>query len=249
MAVLMTHFILDAPPPGVPASEVGRIGSEKLSIEPVKLNYEQILQQLERIGDDWHERSEHKNGRRAKTKRKLESSKTHTWFFMRGNEAIGFCVAIKQGFDDALADRFNIAAKGTEIYKIGLFPEFQHQGYGHCFIPMMQAALLNGQEAVEELGVTKVIPSDRVYLNTRDSNSTDSRHFYQTHGWKMVGEETFIDYSKEGSTLTHTLVPLGEADPVPPEQEKPRKVRPLKPISGGGSGGLPMLSVGKPALG
>ncbi len=234
-SVSMSHFTLNAPPPPVSAAAVGRIASENLWIKPVSLPYEKILENLEKIGDHWHERPEHKNGRRAKTKKRLESRKTHTWMFMRGDKEIGFCVAVKQGFDDSLADRYNVAAKGTEIYKIGLFPEYQHEGLGHCFLPVIQIALLDGQKAVPAENIAKVIPSERIYLNTRDSNSTDSRNFYGMHGWELRGEEVFEDsVLPQVSGLSHILVPKDQANVQKvrsPRKRSSSQRRPLNPVA------------------
>lgn len=233
-AVLMSHFILRAPPPLMRTEVYARGQAENCWIKPVKLSYDEILEQLEKIGDDWHLRPEHQGNKRKKTKDKLESNKTHTWLFMRGDTPIGFCIAVKNGFDSSLADKFGIAAKGSEIYKIGLFPDYQHKGYGHVFLPTIQVALLNGQGAVPSKGILPISPNDRVYLNTRDTNRTDSRAFYRANGWDMVGEETWIPQDTDISgELTHTLVPISSLGPPIVEQDNSaRKPRPLMPYDG-----------------
>lgn len=214
MSVLMTHFVLDAPPPKTAAQDHTRAMIENLSLRPVKLSYEEMLNRLERIGDGWHLRSEHAEGskKRASTKAKLEGKRTHMWLFMRGDEEMGFCIAVKNGFDSSLAEKFGIAAKGTEIWKIGLYPEFSHKGYGHAFLPAVQTALMDGQHAVTSKNIPELKGSDRIYLNTRDSNNTDSRTFYAKHGWQMYGQEVFIEPGADYQELSHILVPNNPDD-------------------------------------
>lgn len=209
MTVLMTHFVLDAPPPKMASQDHTRSLHENLNLLPVKLSYDEILERLERIGDGWHLRSEHAEGtkKRASTKAKLEGKRTHVWLFMRGDEEMGFCVAVKNGFDASLAEKFGIAARGTEIWKIGLYPEYAHKGYGHVFLPGIQTTLMDGQRAVKSKDIPELKGSDRIYLNTRDSNDTDSRNFYKKHGWQLHGQEVFIEPGSEHTELSHILVP------------------------------------------
>jgi len=228
--VVMSHFRLKAPPPEVPADIHARAMSEGLRIKPVKLSYEEILEKLKNIGDDWHLRPEHLNGKRTRTKQKLEGARTHTWAFLRGDKEIGICIAVKKGFDSSLADKFGVAAKGTEIYKIGLYPDYQHKGYGDVFLPAIQVALMHGQGEVASAGVERLSPSEMIYLNTRDTNSTDSRNFYSNNGWSLIGQEVFRTAGEEGA-LSHRLVPMEANDGV--NDKQPRKVRPLRPLGSG----------------
>ena len=192
---LMAHFLMHAPPSGVPTDVLSRTSNENLYISPVHPNYDQILAELEKIGDNWHLRDEHLNPkRREKTRQKLEGENTSAWHFMRGDLAIGFCVAVKGGFNgelERIAERNQLEGDdGAEIYKVGLYPEYTNQAYGHSYLPLVQAALLNGQQPEDESFV--ISPSDFIYLNTRpDVNHVDSRNFYIQLGYQDAGEESW----------------------------------------------------------
>ncbi len=230
---LMTHFIMEAPPPAVPHDSLARAGSENLWIKPVKATYDVILDNLEKIGDGWNLRSEHQDkNKRERTKSKLEGKRTHCWYFMRGEEAVGFCIAIKAGFDSSLSDKFGLSARNSEIYKVGLFPEHQHNGLGHVFLPMVQGALLNGQAAVPSRSVQEIKPSDKLYLNTRTTNSTDSRDFYKKLGWTLRGEDRWVNPISEGTQLSARPIP--EKDIEQDNKEVRRQItRQLRPIGSG----------------
>lgn len=240
MSFIMTHFVMRAPPPDVPGEVHARSQFERLSIRPVSLSYEEMLERLKRIENGkqknvpgWHERPEHLGSKRPKTQKILEDrSRTHTWVFMRGEEEIGFCIAVKRGFDKTLSEKFGVSSgNGTEIYKIGLYPEFTNQGYGQVFLPSVQLALFNGQTASEELGTKKLTPSELIYLNTRDTNVVDSRRFYENQGYRRVGEETWVDPHSD-EELTHKLVPVdNRAYPETPTTVD-RIKRPFRPLGG-----------------
>ena len=208
---LMTHFIMRAPPPSMPSEVAARGLSEGLTLRALKPDYDQILEELEKIGDGWHLRDEHTDeSRRDKTRKLLESSRASTWHFMRDGEPIGFCVAVKKGFCKNLpriVENFNRATenpdyrlnpnRGTEIYKVGLYEEFIGKAYGHNFLPGVQVALLNGQLGVESEGIEEIKPSDFIYLNTRLTNRVDSRQFYQKLGYAWAGEERWLISTSE----------------------------------------------------
>lgn len=221
---LMTHFIMKAPPPSVPYDVAARGMSEGLSIRALKPDYDLILSELERIGDGWHLRDEHTSAsRKEKTKKILEGSNTSIWHFMRGNEAIGFCVAVKKGFGSEhvrVSERFGLEAKkGAEIYKVGLYRPFIGSGYGHNFLPAVQAALLSGQEGVEQEGIKPITPNEFIYLNTRKTNLVDSTTFYKTLGYQWAGEERW-------PISTTEIRGIQEASKALPSQ---KVVRPLVP--------------------
>lgn len=210
---LMTHFIMKAPPPEVPSEVHARAMSEGLWIAPVKLSYDEFTKELEKIGDSWHLRDEHTNSNKTpKTQKIIEGKHTSIWQFMRGQEPIGFCCAVQKGFGgefERISERFGLEArKGSEIYKVGLYPDFVGQGYGHVYLPAVQIALLHGQNAVESEGIPKVPPSDFIYLNTRLSNRVDSRSFYQRLGYSNAGDERW-----PMSPFERPATPIVESNP------------------------------------
>lgn len=202
---LLTHYIMKAPPPSVPFEVAARFAHEGLRLKALKLDYNLILDELEKVGDGWHMRDEHTDpDQRPKTKKLLEGSRTSIWHLTRGDnhEPIGFCCAVKKGFNSELSrisTRYNAATgnpdhrvnprNGVEVYKVGLYRDFVGAGYGHNFLPAVQAALLVGQEAVKSEGIAAIKPSEFIYLNTRLTNLVDSRNFYETLGYKYAGED------------------------------------------------------------
>ncbi len=187
----MVHFLMSHPLPSMPMDVVDRISNFNLYLEPLKLSYDEILGELKKIGDDWHLRDEHVNPiKKQRTQNKLESDLTSSWHFKRGDLTMGFCVAVKTGFNGELestADRYGLdPSEGTEIYKVGLYPEFTNKGYGHSFLPLIQSALMKGQKS--DNPDFCIEPSDFIYLNTRpDSNAVNSVNFYKTLGYKESG--------------------------------------------------------------
>lgn len=205
--VLMTHFIMKAPPPHVTSAILERAMTEKLNVIPFKPDYEEFLKRCEKVGDGWHLRSEHLDINKVnRTRARLQSAKSAMWLFMKDDEEIGFCVAVKDGFN-GISEKFNIAGQnGTEIYKVGLYPEHTHKGYGQLFLPTIMSKLLKGQRADNQRGIKAVKPSDIIYLNTRDSNNVDSRDFYRRLGMQLVGNEQWIEPGSEATELDYELV-------------------------------------------
>jgi len=232
MTTLVSHFVMIAPPPEVPSEVHARAMSERLSLMPVKLNHEEIRSQLQLIGDDWHMRPEHTDSKRIKaTKKTLESARTHTWFFMRGDQQIGFCCTVKGGFDRSLVEKFGIASDDTtEIYKVGLHREYTSKGLGKVFLPAIQTALFDGQIEIPDEGIKAVKPSEAIYLNTRDSNTVDSRGFYSRLGYKAVGQEQIIE-AGSNKELGFQFVPApgDEQNNGVQATQAPIRRRPLSP--------------------
>lgn len=223
MTVLMTHYRRTAPNlkkgenlfPDVPQEILSRVTTENLRVERVKLDYDHFLKRLSQVGktkkedgDRWHLRSEHVDMNKVnRTRLRLQSSKSSLWLFMKGDEEIGFCCAVKGGFNGQSEKYMRAEDNGTEIYKIALYDEYTRQGYGRIFVPTVATNLFNGASRDTEKDLKKVHSSDLIYLNTRDSNYVDSGPFYNTLGFEVAGEETFLELGSGNSQLTHKLVP------------------------------------------
>lgn len=239
--VLMTHFLMEAPPPSIPPETMAQGLSEGLGVRAVKPTHEQIKRELERIGDGWHLRDEHVNPDRVeKTRALLEGTKTSAWQFTQNGKPIGFCVAVKGGFcgeHTRISERFNLhSRRGAEIYKVGLYPEYTGRGYGHIFLPTVQIALLNGQEGVKDQDIRSITPNEFIYLNTRETNRINSVPFYKSLGYDWAGEERF-------PLTTHDIRGLKEsADTELPA--KPPVKRRLVPAAA-----LPLVAGPRAALG
>lgn len=179
--VTITHLeILEAP-----FRHAARNGShfrperEGPYIVPIKPDYKKFLRAVKKIGDEWHKREEHQEPLKAQTKKVLEGKDSRMWSLMKGKKEIGFCCAVRGGFP-GLSDKFNLGAKNqTEVFKIGLYPAFQKQGFGQVLIPAILDEILESSEGV--------------YLNTRDSNKVNSVPIYEELGMKVIHQEHIVD--------------------------------------------------------
>ena len=221
---LMSHFILRAPPPSVSIDVADKISEHNLYLRPFKPSYEQVLEELEKIGDDWHLRFEHINPKaQARSREKLEGKKASSWHFMKGDLVMGFCIAVREGFNgkmETVAPMNQLDHEdGTEIYKVGLYPEYtgknSKEGYGHAFLPLVQKALLDGQQ-VKDNELLTIEHSDFIYLNTRpDTNTVDSRNFYKILGYEDAGEESWKIPTEEFNRMNEQL-PVRKRRPSTP---------------------------------
>ncbi len=190
----MPHFTAVAPPPTTSNEILRKVAHMKLNVIRVKPDYEDFLESCKKVGDDWHLRPEHTLPHKVNaTRKRLESAKTVMWKFMQDDEEIGFCCAVKDGFDHHI-DKFipRGSASGAEIYKIGLYEDYTGNKYGYVFLPIVMGDLFEGL-AVDKNKKLKAFPgSDIIYLNTRSTNHIDSAPFYLSQGWTQVGEDRWI---------------------------------------------------------
>ena len=193
--VRITHLEIDRPPFRQAARNGSQFRSERegLYIKPLEPSYDKFLRAVKKIGDKWHLRKEHKGDQREITRQLLESDKCRMWALMQDGKEIGFCCALDGGFP-GLTDKFNIASldeRGyAEIYKIGLYPEYQKHGYGQVLIPAVIDELL------EE--------SKGVYLNTWSTNRVNSVPIYEKLGMNVV--KTTIDIDGQADNVRFELV-------------------------------------------
>ena len=190
-----------------------RVAEFALKVVPRSFSYEEMLDMFEKVGDGWHDRDEHKNGRRAASKKLLESKKTFSWELMSGDEPIGFCVAVQKGFGpdlESMVHNFTEAAnlkpgEGVEIYKIALYREHTGKKLGRSLFPMLQDRIFKGQDDLKDVkngaDIPKLKPAKFIFLSTTigpkfpdgtyEGNLVDSREHYKRLGYSRVGENRF----------------------------------------------------------
>ncbi len=110
-------------------------------------------------------------------KQRIENTSAHLYLFKKGGRTIGFCQTLQC---QERADAIGVKGKEiTEIYKVGLFPEYCGKGMGHFYVASVLSEIFKGDNVV--------------YLNTRDNNTVNSVNFYRRMGLKIVATETKAD--------------------------------------------------------
>lgn len=189
-----------------------RLVDLELKINPIKYSYAELLKKFEEVGDDWHERDEHKNGRRSISEKILEGRRTYNWEITSGKTPIGFCCAVKKGFNsdlETMVHNFSEAAQlrpndGMEIYKVALFRDYTNKKIGRTIFPMIHDRIFRGQaELIDVSGKTipTLKPSKFIFLsstigpkfnaNSFEGNLVDSRPHYKRLGYSRVAEHKF----------------------------------------------------------
>ena len=154
--------------------------SKLLPIEEEPSNYERFMWLLKKVGaqSNWDKRTAYFNSQSIKQlKDILRLSTSHLWLFKKGNKDIGFCQIANA---ENLTGLFNNASGISEIYKIGLFPEYIGKGLGKGYISSVIKETFKKQ-------------AHTIYLNTRDTNVVNSVPFYQRLGFQVIKTETLPD--------------------------------------------------------
>ena len=158
------------------------------SVEPgsvkivrAKADLDIVSQWIKKVGGDsnWHKRKEQEQDN---LKTRINETSTRLWLLQKDNENIGFGISCET---INLNSHFNQQSGFTEqpetavhFYKFGLLPENRHNGLGAFY----------GSSVVNEI----LKEHEKVYLNTRDSNTVQSIHFWEKVGFKII-EENEID--------------------------------------------------------
>jgi len=204
-----------------------RLAALRLSINPVNYSYDELLERFERVGDGWHDRDEHKNGRNAGTKRTLEGKRTYNWEISSGGDPIGFCCAVKRGFNSdlqSMVENFDEAAglkvgDGMEIYKVALYRAHTKQGIGRTVFPLIHDRIFKGQDAqTDHRGneIPALKSSKFIFLSstigpkfadgTFEGNLVDTRPHYRRLGYTRVGENRFTIHAPFSNAISSTGV-------------------------------------------
>ncbi|MGH1374775.1 MAG: GNAT family N-acetyltransferase [Alphaproteobacteria bacterium] len=153
---------------------------EEMSIVEERPDLSFLMDMIERVGKDsqWSKRAEYFDpGYMSDLKQRVESTSSHLYLFKKSGKTIGFCQTLQ--CQDGVVSVDEQGRPVTEIYKVGLFPEYRGRGMGHFYVAAVLSEIFKGDNVV--------------YLNTRDSNKVNSVNFYCRMGLNVIGVETKSD--------------------------------------------------------
>lgn len=153
---------------------------EGMSIVEERPDLSFLMDMIGRVGKDsrWDRRKAYFDPEYMEDlKQRIENTSAHLYLFKKGGRTIGFCQTLKC---PERADAIGVKGKEvTEIYKVGLFPEYRGKGMGHFYVASVLSEIFKGDNIV--------------YLNTRDNNAVNSVNFYRRMGLKVAATETKAD--------------------------------------------------------
>ncbi len=146
-----------------------------LPIVKEKGNYDRFIDLLTKVGEDskWDLREVYYNPLTIKSLKQTFAKKSSSlWVFKNKDKDVGFCQTAPV---EDLTTLFNQSSGISEIYKIGLFPEYIGKGLGKSYLTSVLTEIFKNHHTV--------------YLNTRDTNVVNSVPFYQKLGFEVFKTE------------------------------------------------------------
>ena len=148
-------------------------------VERVSNDYDRFMDLLKRVGSSsyWDKRKTYHEAHSIEVlKHVLSLPSSLLWIFKKDGMDIGFCQVANV---ERLANLFNVTSGISEIYKVGLFPEYVGQGLGQGYLTSVLTEIFKNAHTV--------------YLNTRDTNVVNSVPFYEKFGFRVFKTEVLPD--------------------------------------------------------
>ncbi|MFY0601631.1 MAG: hypothetical protein JXR03_18300 [Cyclobacteriaceae bacterium] len=144
-----------------------------LNIQEVFPHFEDYMRLFKKVGSEWGWDRRPRYYNQDSLKERVDSGKL--FLLKKFDEVKGYCLAIDRS---DLTSQFNKHSV-EEIENFGLFPEFNAQGFGKTFLPLIFNELFKKH--------------DYIYLSSRSTNHEKVIPFYQKLGMKTLKTEILED--------------------------------------------------------